>query len=66
MKKALATVLAVCLLASMLTVGMFTGLTAGAADGETTERQMKIQAYTSYYNEFLAGNTTESLFDELF
>ncbi|MBQ8752062.1 MAG: bacterial Ig-like domain-containing protein, partial [Clostridia bacterium] len=59
MKKALATVLAVCLLASMLTVGMFTVLTAGAADGETTERQMKIQAYTSYYNEFLAGNTTE-------
>lgn len=56
MKKVLATVLSVCLLATMLTVGMV-GLFANAAsDIPGAERQMKIETYTSFYQQFIKNN----------
>ncbi len=60
MKKALAVLLTVCLLASMLTVGMV-GLFANAAVNPGETRQMKIQSYTQFYQSFIKNNLVDGV-----
>ncbi|MBQ8752951.1 MAG: hypothetical protein IJZ13_07600, partial [Clostridia bacterium] len=60
MKKALAVLLTVCLLASMLTVGMV-GLFANAAVNPGESRQMKIQSYTQFYQSFIKNNLVDGV-----
>ena len=62
MKKVLAVLLAVCMLASMLTVGMMTGLFASAAS-ETpgAQRQMKITTYTQFYQKYIKDNLKDGV-----
>mgnify|MGYP004647541069 FL=1 len=60
MKKMLAALLSVCLLATSLAVGAYAGLTAHAAsDNPDAVRQMKIVSYTQFFQTYIKNNLGE-------
>ena len=60
MKKMLAALLSVCLLATSLAVGAFAGLTAHAAsENPAAVRQMKIVSYTQFFQTYIKNNLGE-------
>ena len=60
MKKMLAALLSVCLMATSLAVGAYAGLTAHAAsDNPDAVRQMKIVSYTQFFQTYIKNNLGE-------